>query len=116
MFKIVNFCSFFLPVAQNLTEKERGILVDQLALWNSLRHDLERARLLIELVRKREKLKREKLRLLMTIGELQLRPLNLILRKSLERIARKDPAAIFANPVTVKDVSVGGGGREVREM
>lgn len=30
------------------------------------------------------------------------------MRKALERIARKDPAAIFANPVTVKDVSEGG--------
>lgn len=90
---------------QNLTEQERSILVDQLALWNALRHDLERARMLIELVRKREKLKREQLRLLMMIGELQLRPLNYILRKALERIARKDPADIFASPVSIEDVS-----------
>jgi len=72
--------------------------VDQLALWNALRHDLERARMLVELVRKREKLKREQLRLLMITGELQLRPLNHILRKALDRIARKDPAKIFAVP------------------
>ncbi len=73
-----------------------------------LRHDLERARLLIELVRKREKLKREQLRLLHTIGELQLRPLNLVMRRVLDRIARKDPADIFADPVSIDEVCLGG--------
>ncbi len=88
-----------------MTKEEKENLAEQLTLWKSLRHDLERARLLIELVRKREKLKREQLHLLHTIGELQLRPLNLVVKRMLDRISRKDPAAIFAKPVSIDDVS-----------
>lgn len=98
---LFNFCCYHF---QNLTEEELEKLAEQLTLWKSLRHDLERARLLIELVRKREKLKREQLRLLETISELRLRPLNLVMRRMLERISRKDPADIFADPVSVDEV------------
>ena len=34
-------------------------LKEQLSLWKALRHDLDRARLLVELVRKREKAKKK---------------------------------------------------------
>ena len=40
-----------------------------------------------------------------TINQLQLRPLIPIMRRMLERISRKDPADIFAEAVSVDEVS-----------
>ncbi len=89
-----------------MTDEERELLGEQLTLWKNLRHDLERARMLVELVRKREKLKREQLRYQHMINDLQLRPLVVVMKRILDRLGRKDPADIFAEPVSVEEVSL----------
>ena len=61
--------------------------------------------MLIELIRKREKMKKEQLKMVQNIKELQLKPLNVLIRRVLERLRRKDPADIFAEPVSVDEVS-----------
>eukprot|EP00731_Ephydatia_muelleri_P002416 Em0001g2416a len=84
--------------------EEREVLVEQLEVWRTLRQDLERVRLLMELVRKRERLKQEQMKMCQHVQELQLCPLNVVLRRILDRLTRKDPANIFAQPVSVEDV------------
>uniref|UniRef100_A0A3P9IM98 Bromodomain containing 1 n=1 Tax=Oryzias latipes TaxID=8090 RepID=A0A3P9IM98_ORYLA len=79
-------------------EEESRSLKEQLKEWHRLRHDLERARLLLELIRKREKLKREEVR------KMQLTPFSILLRVLLDQLQAKDQARIFAQPVDVSEV------------
>lgn len=118
----------FLLQGQN--EEESRALKEQLKEWHRLRHDLERARLLLELIRKREKLKREEVRpeparlgrhvcrdpsftLLScplqikqheTLLEMQLTPFSILLRALLDQLQMKDQARIFSQPVDVSEV------------
>ncbi|KAG7240665.1 hypothetical protein INR49_026553 [Caranx melampygus] len=85
-------------------EEESRALKDQLKEWHRLRHDLERARLLLELIRKREKLKREEIKLQETLLEMQLTPFSILLRALLDQLQAKDQARIFAQPVDVSEV------------
>ncbi|CAL8360316.1 unnamed protein product [Lota lota] len=79
-------------------------LKEQLKEWHRLRHDLERARLLLELIRKREKLKREEVKLQQSLLEVQLTPLNILMRAVLAQLQDKDSYNIFAQPVSLKEV------------
>ncbi|CAG01062.1 unnamed protein product, partial [Tetraodon nigroviridis] len=79
-------------------------LKEQLKEWHRLRHDLERARLLLELIRKREKLKREQVKQQQSVLEFQLTPFNVLLRAVLSQLQEKDKYSIFAQPVSTKEV------------
>uniref|UniRef100_L7M994 Phd finger protein n=1 Tax=Rhipicephalus pulchellus TaxID=72859 RepID=L7M994_RHIPC len=81
-----------------------GGLREQLKFWQRLRQDLERARLLVELMRKREKLKREQLRLHQLATELLLCPRDVLLRRLLTQLRELDPTDIFAQPVNLSEV------------
>uniref|UniRef100_A0A3B3C8Y7 Bromodomain containing 1a n=1 Tax=Oryzias melastigma TaxID=30732 RepID=A0A3B3C8Y7_ORYME len=85
-------------------EEESRSLKEQLKEWHRLRHDLERARLLLELIRKREKLKREEIKLQESLLEMQLTPFSILLRVLLDQLQAKDQARIFAQPVDVNEV------------
>ncbi|XP_048355623.1 bromodomain-containing protein 1 isoform X3 [Sphaerodactylus townsendi] len=89
---------------QREDDEETQALKEKLKYWQRLRHDLERARLLIELIRKREKLKREQIKVEQVAMELQLTPFAVLLRSVLDQLQEKDSARIFAQPVNLKEV------------
>uniref|UniRef100_A0AAZ3NVW2 Bromodomain containing 1b n=1 Tax=Oncorhynchus tshawytscha TaxID=74940 RepID=A0AAZ3NVW2_ONCTS len=89
---------------QDSRVEDNQAMKEQLKEWHRLRQDLERARLLLELIRKREKLKRAEMKLQQSVLEVQLTPLNILLRAVLDQLQEKDPAKIFAQPVSVKEV------------
>ncbi|XP_028855039.1 bromodomain and PHD finger-containing protein 3 isoform X2 [Denticeps clupeoides] len=77
---------------------------EKLKYWQKLRQDLEKARLLVELIRKRERLKREQMKIDQAVLELQLTPATVLLRSTLEQLQEKDSAGIFTMPVNLKEV------------
>ncbi|XP_075690197.1 peregrin isoform X2 [Rhinoderma darwinii] len=81
------------------------MLKEQLKSWQRLRHDLERARLLVELIRKREKYKRETIKIQQLALEVQLTPFLILLRKTLELLKEKDTSNIFTQPVPLSEVT-----------
>ncbi|NWW91841.1 BRPF1 protein, partial [Rhynochetos jubatus] len=89
---------------QRDTEDKNWALKEQLKSWQRLRHDLERARLLVELIRKREKLKRETIKVQQVALEMQLTPFLILLRKTLEQLQEKDTGNIFSEPVPLSEV------------
>ncbi|XP_064607465.1 peregrin-like isoform X2 [Liolophura sinensis] len=89
---------------QTKNDKQSDALRAQLKYWQRLRQDLEKARLLVEQIRKREKLKREQLKLHQLAKEMQLQPFVILLRDALDQIQERDPNGIFAEPVSLEEV------------
>ncbi|KAG5446274.1 Bromodomain and PHD finger-containing protein 1 [Clonorchis sinensis] len=71
----------------------------QLQFWQQLRQDLEKARLLSELIRKRERVKRDIFRVFTTEAELQIKSINIFLLRLLEILQDLDKNGFFAEPV-----------------
>uniref|UniRef100_A0A0R3RS75 Protein Jade-1 n=1 Tax=Elaeophora elaphi TaxID=1147741 RepID=A0A0R3RS75_9BILA len=69
-----------------------------------LRTNLERVRLLCELVKKREKMKKEFYDSTASLLNRLTKPLNAIMSEVIEKIASKDYSDVFAKPVTEKEV------------
>lgn len=89
---------------QTKNDKQSNALRAQLKYWQRLRQDLEKARLLVELIRKREKLKREQIRVHQLATEMQLQPFVIFLRHALDQLQEKDVGNIFAEPVSPSEV------------
>lgn len=79
-------------------------LYRELKYWQCLRQDLERVRLLCELVRKREKMKKEYIKVIETSTMMKLNPLNPFLLQLLESIKARDTGDIFLDPVDLTEV------------
>uniref|UniRef100_A0A8C7ZEE7 Bromodomain and PHD finger containing, 1 n=1 Tax=Oryzias sinensis TaxID=183150 RepID=A0A8C7ZEE7_9TELE len=91
-------------VASRDSEGQQTALKEQLKAWQRLRHDLERARLLVELIRKREKLKRETIKVQQMVLEMQLTPFLVLLRSTLEQLQERDTNNFFTEPVPLEEV------------
>ncbi|CAF3317003.1 unnamed protein product [Rotaria socialis] len=87
--------------SQEYTDKQ---LSQQMIQWRRLRQDLERTRLLVELIRKREKLKRDLVKIDQQVLDYQIRPLNVFLHHLLEQLESLDEHHYFANPVDETEV------------
>ncbi|CAF0761192.1 unnamed protein product [Adineta ricciae] len=86
---------------QEYTDKQ---LSQQMVQWRRLRQDLERTRLLVELIRKREKLKRDLIKIDQQVLDYQIRPLNVFLHHLLEQLEHLDDNHYFASPVDETEV------------
>uniref|UniRef100_A0A182IWZ3 Peregrin n=1 Tax=Anopheles atroparvus TaxID=41427 RepID=A0A182IWZ3_ANOAO len=79
-------------------------LYQQLKYWQCLRQDLERARLLCELVRKREKIKLILIKTSEQCVMAQLNPIESVLHRILDQLEAKDDKEIFREPVDTEEV------------
>ncbi|XP_059166446.1 bromodomain-containing protein 1-like isoform X2 [Physella acuta] len=84
-------------------DKHNQEMREKLKYWQRLRQDLEKARLLVELIRKREKLKKELIKVYQLSMEYKLQPFIMLQRHTLNQLQEKDAEDIFAHPVSEEE-------------
>ena len=78
----------------------KNSIQEQLSYWKKLRQDLERARLLMELIRKRERIKRDMIRLHELTTSYEINPFNgVFLQRILDLLIESDKNEFFYEPV-----------------
>jgi len=90
-------------VAEKAKAELSGMMDERRSL-RRLRQDLERVRLLCELIRKREQRKRDKINVQAQICELECFPLIFFLRKVMNLLTEIDQQQIFSDPVDLEEV------------
>lgn len=88
----------------NDSDEQAVKLKEELKYLQKLRQNLEKARLLVELIRKREKLKLEYIKVHQLIVETTFQPPSVLLTRVLSRLQAKDTQKIFTNPVDIEEV------------
>jgi bromodomain and PHD finger-containing protein 1 len=91
---------------RSATEKEEEVteLKKYIQQWQLLRQDLERAQLLLELIQKREKLKKEILIFQQQVASLKLDPFTVILQQMVNLLKTRDSGKVFSKPVSIDEV------------
>ncbi|XP_015375238.1 PREDICTED: peregrin isoform X3 [Diuraphis noxia] len=92
------------PITSNGNEDDLNELYRQLKYWQALRQDLERVRLLCELIRKRERLKKENIKVCEQYTLKSLWPFHAFLHSVLQQLIVKDTGQIFIEPVDQNEV------------
>ncbi|CAH8535230.1 unnamed protein product [Schistosoma margrebowiei] len=86
-------------VAATTGDAESHRMRAHLKFWQQLRQDLERGRLLSELIRKRERIKRDIFRLFVTEIEFKIKPLVVFQLRFIDQLQALDTNQFFAEPV-----------------
>ncbi|CAH8496669.1 unnamed protein product [Schistosoma turkestanicum] len=86
-------------VAATTGDAESHRMRAHLKFWQQLRQDLERGRLLSELIRKRERIKHDIFRLFVTEIELKIQPLVIFQLRFIDQLQVLDTNQFFAEPV-----------------
>ena len=92
--------------ASGENDEQKLKMREQLRYWQRLRHDLERARLLTEQIKKREKLKLQEISKSKQLTQLKMYPWGQFLKSCIKELKVCDTHEIFRKPVTDKEMLI----------